>query len=382
MAVISPAPDSPRRVSFVWILPALFLCCAYSLLALTGVTHVGDVMDRCVLMDPKLSRIWSVAHIEIGLSYMGVFCGMAYFLLRASKVDPTHLTDLAVAFAYLLGSFLLDFCCVRYFNPFVALLIGDAIVMTFTLIVSRQLWFQRLLGIFVPLVFFTCSLGHFMEGMSYWKLTYPVNVPWTMVTADIGFAILVNAGRFPAFIRGQDIVTEMEEAKFEARQRHLFLRDVLLSVTEGRLHYCETDSDLPLPLPVAASTIHLSRETLHNVRAAATEVARARGFSSDEINDVQTAVGEAAMNAIVHGGGGEAIVRAEGGHVQVWIIDRGGGIHLTQLPRATLERGFSTKDTLGQGFWLMLQTMDRVDLLTDSHGTTLVLTRSHDLGKD
>jgi hypothetical protein len=26
--------------------------------------------------------------------------------------------------------------------------------------------------------------------------------------------------------------------------------------------------------------------------------------------------------------------------------------------------------------------MDRVDLLTDSHGTTLVLTRSHDLGKD
>ncbi len=377
MSVTSPAPEAPKRVSLVWILPALLLCCAYGLLGLTFITHVGDVMSRCVLMDPKLSRIWSVAHAEIGLSYMGVFGGMAYYLLRASKTEPTHLRDLALAFAYLLGSFLLDFVCVRYFTPLVALLIGDAIVMTFTLLVSRQLWFQRLLGIFVPLVFFTCALGHFMEGMSYWQLTYPVNVPWTMVTADVGFAILVNAARFPAFIRGQDLLNEMHEVKAEARQRHLFLHDVLLSVTEGRLNYCGTPDDLPPPLPEVAPPLRLSRDTLRGLRAAASDAARGQGFSPEEVDDLQTAVGEAAMNAVVHGGGGEGVVRSGGGRVQIWVTDRGGGIHLTQLPRATLERGFSTKDSLGQGFWLMLQTMDRVDLLTGTSGTTLVLTRGH-----
>jgi len=374
--VTTPAPRAPRTVSYIWLLPALLLCCAYGLLGLTFAEHLShmEIMERCVLVSPNLARIWSVAHIEIGLAYFGVFGGMAYYLFRAAKVDPTHLTDLGLGFAYLLFSFLLDFTCVRYFTPFVALLIGDAIVMTFTLLVSQQLWFQRLLGIFVPLVFFTCAFGHFMEGLTYWKLTYPVNVPWTMVTADIGFAILVNAARFPAFIRGQDIVNELESAKAEARARHLFLRDVLLSVTEGHLHFCETQVDLPTPLPDSSPLLPLQRDTLRGIRRAATEAAEAAGFSPQEVHDLQTAVAEAAMNAVVHGGGGQGIVRAEGDAVQVLITDQGAGIHLHELPRATLERGFSTKDSLGHGFWLMLQMVERVDLLTGASGTTLVLT--------
>ena len=219
MDVVRSAPEAPRANVLAWVFPLSILCCAYALLGLTGIEHPGGVMSRCVLMNPNLSRIWSVGHIEIGLSYMGVFLGMTFYLFRAAKSDPTHLHDLGLGFAYLLGSFLLDFLCVRFFTPWIALLIGDTIVMTFALIVSRQLWFQRLLGVFVPLVFFTCALGHFMEGLSYWRLTYPVNVPWTMVTADIGFAILVNATRFPAFIRGQDIVSEMNALKAEASAR-------------------------------------------------------------------------------------------------------------------------------------------------------------------
>jgi anti-sigma regulatory factor (Ser/Thr protein kinase) len=374
MEVMRPMPPMPRPPFYVWIFPGLLLCCAYGLLGLTGIEHPPGVMSRCVLMNPNLSRIWSVGHIEIGLSYFGVFLGMAYYLLRAAKADKTHLHDLGLGFAYLLGSFLLDFVCVRFFTPWVALLIGDAIVMTFTLIVSRQLWFQRLLGVFVPLVFVTCGFGHFMEGLSYWKLTYPVNVPWTMVTADIGFAILVNAARFPAFIRGQDIVSEINELKAETDAKQAFFRDVLLSVTEGKLRLCQDQQDLPKPLPQVGTPVALTKETLGITRHAAADAAHALHFPPERIDSLMTALGEAAMNAVVHGGGGETVIRAGGETLQAWVCDHGSGIQMAQLPRATLERGFSTKDSLGHGFWMMLHTADHVDLLTSPRGTTLVLT--------
>ncbi len=96
-------------------------------------------------------------------------------------------------------------------------------------------------------MFFTCGVGHLLEGMSYWKLTYPVNVPWTMVTADIGFAILVKAVCFPAFIRGQDVLTELAQARQEAEAKPRFFRDVMRSATEGRLHLCDTPASARRP---------------------------------------------------------------------------------------------------------------------------------------
>lgn len=80
------------------------------------------------------------------------------------------------------------------------------------------------------------------------------------------------------------------------------------------------------------------------------------------------------MNAVVHGGGGKAKVCASNdGVLQVWISDRGPGISLEKIPRATLERGFSTSGTLGHGFWLILNTTDRVFLHTGDSGTTVVI---------
>ena len=80
------------------------------------------------------------------------------------------------------------------------------------------------------------------------------------------------------------------------------------------------------------------------------------------------------MNAVVHAGGGEAVVRASDDIVQVWIVDHGSGIQMAELPRVTLELGYSTKDSLGHGFWMMLRAADSVYLLTGSSGTTIVLT--------
>ena len=59
--------------------------------------------------------------------------------------------------------------------------------------------------------------------------------------------------------------------------------------------------------------------------------------------------------------------------VQVRVEDHGTGISMENLPRAALSRGFSTKATLGHGLKMMLQTADRVYLLTGPGGTTVVL---------
>ncbi len=111
-------------------------------------------------------------------------------------------------------------------------------------------------------------------------------------------------------------------------------------------------------------------ELRHELRSAAI----AQGFSDDRWQDAISAAGEAGMNAIVHGGGGRAQVSTDPrGTVQVRIEDYGTGIAMENLPRAALARGFSTKATLGHGLKMVLETIDRLYLLTGPAGTTVVL---------
>jgi len=60
------------------------------------------------------------------------------------------------------------------------------------------------------------------------------------------------------------------------------------------------------------------------------------------------------------------------------VEDRGGGIEMSRIPQATLDRGYSTAGTFGHGFWLMLRTADRVWLLTGPAGTTVVVEKDRD----
>jgi PAS domain S-box-containing protein len=161
----------------------------------------------------------------------------------------------------------------------------------------------------------------------------------------------------------------------ESQRQRAFLRDVLYSVSEGRLRLCETAADLPAPLPGAVEAVALSKPTLGVFRRRVQDVACASGLPDERVHDLITAVGEAAMNAVVHAGGGEGRVCAdkETGTVQVWVTDNGAGIGMEYLHKAMLERGFTTAGTFGHGFWLMLKTADRIHLLTGQGGTTVVI---------
>ena len=159
------------------------------------------------------------------------------------------------------------------------------------------------------------------------------------------------------------------------RRRHL-LRDMLGSLTGGRMVLCLSAKDLPETLgPPKIETMTLSKEVLRDLRGQVSAIAKGMQMPEDRQYDLEVAVGEAAMNAVVHAESGTGDVFADEARclLQIWVRDTGSGIAEESLHRATLERGFSTKNTLGQGFWMILHTIDKVYLLTGPQGTTIVL---------
>ena len=174
--------------------------------------------------------------------------------------------------------------------------------------------------------------------------------------------------------------TDIDDQKRQARQQFMFLHDVLAGVTEGKLRLCASAGDLPVPLPPAGEAFGLAPSVgLSALRHGAQAAAQARSFPEERWMDMVTAVGEAAMNAVAHGGGlGQGRIHADADTVQVWVSDQGDGIAVECLAQATLKRGHSTAGSFGHGFWLMLNTLDRVWLLTGPAGTTLVLEQGRD----
>ncbi len=171
----------------------------------------------------------------------------------------------------------------------------------------------------------------------------------------------------------------LAQARENALRQRAFLRDVLASVTDGRLQLCDIPADLPAPLPFSCDPVPLTQiRGLGQLRRDAQAAAEAVGLPEERWFDLVLAVGEAGMNAVVHAGAGTGQVfwDLEKQVVQVRIEDQGEGILMENLPRATLKRGYSTKATLGHGMKIILETADCLWLLTGPAGTTVVLEQS------
>ena len=152
------------------------------------------------------------------------------------------------------------------------------------------------------------------------------------------------------------------------------IRGALLSVTEGKLHLCHSGVELPAPFRSAAPPFPLNRATVPGFRRQVHQVAVAQGFGEERRQNLMTAAGEAAMNAVTHGGGGEArLFAADGGAVQVWIADHGGGGGAAGADMAPPEEGAGTDHDPGYGWWLILRSADRIWLCVEPASTTVVL---------
>lgn len=206
----------------------------------------------------------------------------------------------------------------------------------------------------------------------------------------LGVVVVDITERKRAEAERERLVSDLRSAA--AGQRRL-MREMLYSITEGRLRLCDSESDLPSPLPEATACIPLSVASLRHLRQDVRAAAARLGQPAPRQLDLETATGEASMNAVAHAQGGCGWVCSRGGthageesgdsscdssdsgaaSLQVWVRDRGPGIPEAVLHRAILERGYTTTGTMGQGFWVMLHTADRTYLHTSPVGTTVVL---------
>lgn len=186
-------------------------------------------------------------------------------------------------------------------------------------------------------------------------------------------------GALTHFIGVQTDITTRREAEEALRQvgtrQRAMLRDVFASVTEGKFSLCMTRADLPPLLTRFADPVPLScTGGIRELRQQSISACQAAGIPDVRLHDLETAVGEAAMNAVVHSDTGLGrVFLHERGTVQVWVEDEGEGIAVADLPNATLRRGYSTAGTMGHGFKMILSAVDRVHLLTGGAGTTVVI---------
>jgi anti-sigma regulatory factor (Ser/Thr protein kinase) len=161
-------------------------------------------------------------------------------------------------------------------------------------------------------------------------------------------------------------------AEAEAAKRN-FYKGTIFSVTEGKLDlvtYDEINSVLSSNLraiPLASSA------ELGTLRDVIFEVARSIEMADARIQDLVTAVGEAAANAIKHSNGGLALIGTKDSVVQVCIQDMGPGMDTLVLPKATLMRQYSTTKSMGLGYSIILNLVDKVYLATEKQGTWVLL---------
>jgi CheY-like chemotaxis protein/anti-sigma regulatory factor (Ser/Thr protein kinase) len=247
-----------------------------------------------------------------------------------------------------------------------------------------------------------------LEALSILKAT-GIDIPFIIVSGTIGEDLAVEAMRLGAqdYVMKDNlsrlapaITRELIDAggrrdKRRAEQQHeraqtenvsllrelanvtlwqrTFLSEILYTVTEGKLKLCDGAEDVPPIDGTCGGPLVLVRETMSEIRTIASEAAKSVGIADERCMDLMMAVGEAAMNAVVHGNGGTASICANESCVQVHIVDHGKGMDLTTLHRATLEAGYTTEGSLGMGFYIILHGIDRVYLYTSSSGTTVVL---------
>ena len=159
-------------------------------------------------------------------------------------------------------------------------------------------------------------------------------------------------------------------------EKKRFYKDALCAVTRGKLSLCDR-CELEQVWQLAGldkGTIEILAKadvprSRHFVETALLET----GLTEEKIQDAALCSTEAVGNVVKHADTGNLAVRDNEQTVTIRISDQGPGIDFAHLPNAVLNAGFSTAPSLGMGYSILLEMMDRVHLSTDHRGTILLL---------
>lgn len=174
-----------------------------------------------------------------------------------------------------------------------------------------------------------------------------------------------------------DVTAAIAEERMRKRREWEIYRDILGVVTAGKLLLL-SDEELFFLLREGRKSLAMDIKEpgdLALLRRAFKRALEPLGLVANRLLQFLVAVNEAASNTLKHGSGGTITlyIANDLGLCRVVIHDQGQGILLEDLPRATLQQGFSTRNSLGAGFHVMLQYCDRIYLSSTTQGTKLIL---------
>jgi DNA-binding response OmpR family regulator/anti-sigma regulatory factor (Ser/Thr protein kinase) len=170
--------------------------------------------------------------------------------------------------------------------------------------------------------------------------------------------------------RTQELESAHQQILQSEADKKQFYREVIRCVTHNKFHLADNAEipvdgqpilDMPLTEPTSYPTL---RGKLHLI-------ARDAGMDEPTADDLVLATGEAVTNAIKHAVEGCCSVFLTPDRIIVRVCDHGKGIRTEDLPATVLMPGFSTAISLGMGYTLMLELVDRVWLATNSDGTVV-----------
>ncbi|MHB0914046.1 MAG: GAF domain-containing protein [Armatimonadota bacterium] len=163
-----------------------------------------------------------------------------------------------------------------------------------------------------------------------------------------------------------------EESAHRAEEREKeFYRSMIEASTEGKLIIADRREIMEIAGPALAAWKIDDASELSMMRNALGEIAASEGMEESRVYDFKLAAGEAAANAVKHGGGGSASVHRMPDGMMFVVTDKGGGIDTMNLPKVALLRGYTTAVSLGMGYKAMIAVADRVFLHTGPEGTTV-----------
>jgi anti-sigma regulatory factor (Ser/Thr protein kinase) len=116
-----------------------------------------------------------------------------------------------------------------------------------------------------------------------------------------------------------------------------------------------------------------SAKDISEMRAAFKNAVQALNRVSQRMHDLEVCATEAATNALKHAGSGSVALYVDGEDILVLVSDKGPGIAPVDFARAALEKGFSTRISLGMGFKIMWQLADKLAICTSEKGTQILI---------
>lgn len=165
-------------------------------------------------------------------------------------------------------------------------------------------------------------------------------------------------------------------AQGQAREQ---LKEVLCCETGGRFRLVEASQMHICGEPIWQQDLPGAKATAE-LRERLRELQDVLGLDDDEIFELELAVGEVCGNVVKHATQGRSKIYSFPDKVVVEISDDGPGIQPENLRASVLMPGFSTIDSLGMGFTLILTLVDKVWLATGAGGTRVILSKNRKQG--